>query len=308
MRNPKYIQLTCAHCKKPIKRLFRQYKHQAKISGPNYRTFCNMKCQMAAKSAIGRTETTCDNCGKTMTRKNSVFNKFDHCFCSSACNASFGNRERTKNGYTTKGMTKQTVCRVCEHSYETSIHESIQHFVCADCKLKPEAEKFLAPRARKPKQPRYCNICGVQIYSRTAKYCDGCRPIAQQNAGIKAASSRNALRRSKNEMLFASLCEQNGFNITTNQNIFGRWDSDVQLLDYKIAVHWNGVWHYKPCGGRHSLKQVQNRDKFKYDAVIKCGWENYIIRDDGSFDETFVKSEFAKFKAYVDSKTPVVIG
>jgi hypothetical protein len=58
---------------------------------------------------------------------------------------------------------------------------------------------------------------------------------------------------------------------------------------------WNGVWHYKKITEKHSVEQVQNRDRIKIKEIKKCGYEPYIIKDMGKYNPQFVEEEFEKF-------------
>lgn len=101
--------------------------------------------------------------------------------------------------------------------------------------------------------------------------------------------------RSKNEILFANLCGWFFEKIETNKPIFNGWDADVIVHDLKIAVLWNGPWHYRKITQVHSLEQVQNRDKIKTMEIIKYGYLPYVIRDNGKHDELFVQDQFLNF-------------
>jgi len=86
--------------------------------------------------------------------------------------------------------------------------------------------------------------------------------------------------------------------------MFNGWDADVIIEDLKIAILWNGIWHYKKVNIKHSLLQVQTRDKFKIEQIIKCGYTPYVIKDVGKHNANFVKEEFDKFiKSLGDSVT-----
>lgn len=76
-------------------------------------------------------------------------------------------------------------------------------------------------------------------------------------------------------------------------------DADVILPNEKIAVLWNGNWHYKKITKKHSVKQVQNRDLIKSKEITKAGYKLYVIKDTGKFNKTFVEQEFIKFLEYV---------
>src|SRR5690606_21398659 len=128
-----------------------------------------------------------------------------------------------------------------------------------------------------------------------SKYCNECIEYLQSIGGRKSAISQGDSRRSKNEIHFASLCEEKFTNVLTNAPIFNGWDADIIISDYKIAVSWNGQWHYVPIISEKYLTDVQRRDKFREENIIKCGYRHYIIKDMGKENSAFVLSEFEKF-------------
>ncbi len=153
-----------------------------------------------------------------------------------------------------------------------------------------------------------CEYCGKEFYGKKKyiRFCSRtCVDKASHNkyveSGKHSATSQGNKRRSKSEMLFCSLCENYFEHVTHNDPIFNGWDADVLIWDKKIAILWNGIWHYKKITKKHSVEQVQNRDKIKYEEIKKLGWKVYIIKDLGKFNENFVKEQFDIFiKFYND--------
>jgi len=102
------------------------------------------------------------------------------------------------------------------------------------------------------------------------------------------------VRRSKNEIYFAELCQDYFDVVWTNKPIFNGWDADVIIPELKVAVLWNGKWHYEKLTEKHSVKQVQNRDRIKIKEITKLEYTSYV-KDMGREDNKFVESEFQKF-------------
>lgn len=119
------------------------------------------------------------------------------------------------------------------------------------------------------------------------------------NLASKAGRSSSQGKRSKNEILFSDFCKSIFSNVLENKNIFNGWDADIILINEKIAILWNGKWHYEKITESHSLKQVKNRDIIKLDEIKKCGYIPYVIKDMGSYDPNFVNQEFEKFIKYI---------
>ena len=78
-----------------------------------------------------------------------------------------------------------------------------------------------------------------------------------------------------------------------NVPMFDGWDADVIILIRKIAILWNGIFHYKQIMKSQSLKQA--RDKIKWDVIIRNGSTPYEIKDMGKYDPNFVRQEFEAF-------------
>lgn len=130
------------------------------------------------------------------------------------------------------------------------------------------------------------------IPSWTAKFCS--RSCVGKYRANKVKKS-NKVRRSKNEIYFADLCIEYFKNVETNEKIFNGWDADVIIHDIKIAILWNGKWHYEKIIKNHSVKQVQNRDRLKLIEIKNYGYEPYIIKDMGSYNKKFVEEQFKEF-------------
>ena len=73
------------------------------------------------------------------------------------------------------------------------------------------------------------------------------------------------------------------------------------IEDYKIAILWNGPWHYKKITKKHSVEQVQNRDKIKISEIKNKGYIPYIIKDVGKYDKYFVETQFEKLLEYINN-------
>lgn len=156
------------------------------------------------------------------------------------------------------------------------------------------------------KKDRTCKNCGNNIsYKSKSGYCKQCitkfKIITEETkeklraAGLKSCSIQSEFRRSKNEKAFCELCEQRFNTVRHNEPIFNGWDADVIIEDLKVAILWNGKWHYEKITKNHSVEQVQNRDNIKLMEITKAGYTPYIIKDLGKFDLEKVNTEFKLF-------------
>ena len=123
------------------------------------------------------------------------------------------------------------------------------------------------------------------------------------NLAVKGglASASKQVKRSKNEISFADLCKTKWPTTITNERIFNGWDADIILPDLKLAILWNGKWHYEKLTKKHSLSQVQVRDKIKIKEIITAGYTPYVICDMGKHNKEFVDAEFVKLLSFIKS-------
>lgn len=112
---------------------------------------------------------------------------------------------------------------------------------------------------------------------------------------LKKRTNFGIVSRSKNEIYFSELCIDKFKNVLTNEKLFNGWDADIILEDYKVAILWNGKWHYEKIMKKHSLKQVQNRDKIKIKEIYKNNYIPYIIKDLGRHNKEYVEEKFNIF-------------
>ena len=98
------------------------------------------------------------------------------------------------------------------------------------------------------------------------------------------------------------MCKKEFGNVLSNIPMFNGWDADVILPDYKIAVLWNGKWHYEKIMEETSLLQIQNRDKIKIKEIKRKNYLPYVIKDMGKHNPQFVQEQFNIFLDYLKTK------
>lgn len=160
-----------------------------------------------------------------------------------------------------------------------------------------------------PRVDKICPVCNSKFnVSASRKMIKGCSKecskelqlIGCRKGGQSSAAKQSETRRSKNEKYFSELCKEYFKSVKTNEPIFNGWDADVIIEDLKIAVLWNGKWHYEKITKKHSVKQVQNRDRIKIKEIDNCGYVPYVIKDMGRYDRLFVEKKFKEFLYDID--------
>lgn len=241
----------------------------------------------------------CLQCNQILDYKHVRKNTEKVRFCSRSCGATYNN---SKRDHTTKGLMKTCQCVVCSSIFEISLHSSTKNVTCNACKpTKVREQKPLMIR-------KYiCSFCNKEFEPLT-KYKKTCSKECKKSASLRGAkkggrkSVLSQQRRSKNEIYFYELCTTKFTNVLHNEQMFNGWDADVILPDLKIAVLWNGPWHYKKITQKHSLAQVQNRDKLKMKEIESYGYSSYVIQDMGIRSKKKVKDKFDIFCEWLNKK------
>ena len=191
----------------------------------------------------------CVFCGKSILPKKK--------FCNSSCAAKFNNSGRRR--------TEESKAEI-------------------SAKMKGIKNKFSGVE-KIPRVESTCYVCGTIIRVKETEINNNhtckqkkCIDETKSIGGRKSAAAR--VSRSKNEVKLFELCADHFSNTLSNHIIADNWDADIVLLDQKIAILWNGPWHYKEMNiSNHSLQQVQNRDKIKIKLFLSLGWHVYVFED-----------------------------
>jgi len=218
----------------------------------------------------------CKNCQKEFKSTDSRTK-----FCSQSCATRLNNLNRT-----VAYKTKEVNCNKCGkssilHANATSICTYCSIFVlkCKDCEV-----GFLSTRYGPNTKIRF-----------RVGYCPPCFDKRRSEWSRIGGKKRNDNVRSLNEIEFSRLCKEKFSSVLDNPRMFNGWDADIVIEDIKVAVLWNGAWHYKKIKNNCSLNMIQNRDKIKLKEIEKAGYWPYVIRDDGRYNAKFVKSKFDEF-------------
>ena len=197
-------------------------------------------------------------------------------FCSSSCAAKFNHNIRVESGWRRSAQSKSALA-----TKVTQKHDSVRNALTSTVG-DPAQKVFLDRVTRSPFTPiTKCENCGKYFQSpgTGAKNCSRvCTHLIQSRKG--RANKGLGTRRSKQEIELFKLCEQHFANVSANEKMFDGWDADILLHDHKIAVLWNGPWHYKQMNfSNHSLEQVQRRDRIKTKLFEDNGWRVKVFED-----------------------------
>lgn len=171
--------------------------------------YCSRAC--LGKATSKRQTVHCLNCDVSFSKKLDQIKQHPQNFCSRSCAATYHNKQRALNGYSTKGKTKPAQCSQCSKSFDKSIHSSSD--LCGECSeynhemyrnyydasrehiSKPSASDPHKPKEPKPPRPpkewapkpnTKCQICDQDTGKQEAKFCDDCRSKQQSLNRIAA--------------------------------------------------------------------------------------------------------------------------
>ena len=231
-------------------------------------------------------EHKCERCGQVMTEKFGTGR-----FCSRTCANTRDLSEETKEkiSQSIRAVDCVDFTRVGNHTGKGRVAWSKnKHQACV---LEYELN------------PKKCKICGniLSYEHRNRSTCGN--PSCRHEVSVRAGknSAKVIGKRSKNEIAFCTMCE-NYFgleHVLHNEPMFNGWDADIILLDYKLAILWNGPWHYRKITESHSLEQVQTRDRIKVDEINNCGYTPYIIKDLSKANDKKAQEEFDRLLKYL---------
>lgn len=220
--------------------------------------FCSKSCNAKYYNALRRANkppklptTNCKECNTLIFSPN--------IFCTRSCSAKYNNRLRPV-GHPS---------RITSNSQRGQHHNNKSS---PNCKVS------------------WCKMCNILIKNSHRVTCsDACKSLALALAGRNSAAT--VVRRSKDEIALYLLCESHFQSVRNNIQLVNGWDADIIIDDLKLAVLWNGPWHYKQMPHKnHSLSQVQNRDRIKITELTTAGWivltfEDRYYSPQTAFDE-----------------------
>lgn len=255
----------------------------------------------------------CKKCGKeySISIHDNLFYKglYSH-YCSASCRNSRPMSEETKKkiseGVKSSEKFWNGVCNTIKEE-NNNIKEG-WNIKLHKCKVCGKLYWFQGEGKNIPREKRVfpyatrqvcCKECSEYLRKHRVEFLSEETRRRLTEAAKKAAAVQAERRRSRNEIAFCNLCEQHFDNVIHNQGIFNGWDADIILQDQKIAVLWNGNWHYEEVMPGTSLKMIQNRDKIKINEINKAGYIAYIIKDVKKYNTKFHKEKFDEFLEYI---------
>jgi len=197
-------------------------------------------------SSYNDNPSVCSNCNHNLP-----YEKRNNKFCSKSCSATFNNKGRVQSDETKLKISKAN----------TNLNPILHTLICSYCN-----HKF----THKNKLKKTCSSeCNHMIQKETLS-------SYSVEAGKKSASIQ--VKRSKNEIHLFELLNTK-YDCLHNKPFFNGWDADIIIPSLKLAILWNGPWHYTNVMKGHSVKQTLNRDMIKLSEIQKEGYSFIIVKD-----------------------------
>lgn len=269
------VPFSCDYCKNDYVRKQRFIKSKL-CCRPNEKDFCSALCASKSRS-LSLEIAKCSFCQNDFSMRRSEIKK---------------KKKKSKSG-------KIFCCRVCASKSNTFRSQETKNKI---------SKALLAKEAKKAKRLKIntCRVCHKEFPSfNLRKICsEDCRTIFRIDIGRKGGSRTSTLpfhkrARGLNEKAFLEKLKLHFTDILTNKRMFDGWDADIIIPELKLAIHWNGIFHYKPVFGQELFDNVVKKDSLRYAAIEKEGYSNYIIEDLGSQDSRKVEEEYCKFLGFL---------
>jgi len=238
--------------------------------------YCSRVC--LGKSQQKRSFYLCKFCGEKFYRTPTDLRKSINMFCNSSCSAKFNNKQRKRTKWTTEQINKVKENNIKLGRKGPNIH----NLICKICQ-----KSFIYTRKNK-------STCSLECYH-AAIVSQG-----KTTWRINKNSLHRKIGRSYNEIRLYELIKMKFPDALHNQFIFNGFDADIIIPSLKLAIHWNGIWHYKQVISEQHFNSIVEKDKLRYSAIEKFGYTNYIIKDIKSRKNyKLVEDEFNKLNEYI---------
>lgn len=219
----------------------------------------------------------CLNCNKEFSEKYSKWSNGN--FCSKKCARQFSSKEKRKeiNEKVSKTLKEYFKTHKHPHLGKVSPKKGIRNLIdwkCPQCgkiiKLTPyiaSKRKFCCGTCRNNFNNK--NICGTTSKAESILY----------NEIIKKFPKLNVIR--------------------NDRIILNGLELDIYLPELKIAIEWNGVFHYKDVHKNKKLELIKNKDLLKEQMCKELGINLIVIKDLTS-NKKFILEKVNEIVSYIE--------
>jgi len=121
----------------------------------------------------------------------------------------------------------------------------------------------------------------------------------ERKANLKPKSSQACFVGSKNEIYCYNLLKTKHKAKHHDYSIIDNLEIDITLPTHKIAINWDGPFHFLPIRGQECLENIQRKDRIKQESLHKLNWKHIKIIDLGSFNKLFVEEVVNRINYFI---------
>lgn len=221
----------------------------------------------------------CLNCNKEFSEKYSKWSNGN--FCSKKCARQFSSKEKRKeiNEKVSKTLKEYFKTHKHPHLGKVSPRKGIRKLIEWEC---PYCGKIIELTPYEAKRRKFCS--GTCRNNFNNKNICGSRSIAE-------------------DILFKELTKQfPSLKIIKNdRSCLNGLELDIYIPYLKIAIEWNGIFHYKDVHKNGSLEKIQKKDILKEKMCKNMGIDLIIIKDLTS-NRKFILNTVNKIITYIKNK------
>lgn len=299
-RKCKEIDTECSYCKnnflcerRLVQRALREKKEK----------YCSHRCGSLAHKKE-RIELVCSYCGDKFERLESASSDSANDFCSHRCSAKHYNRikedEKIKSG-----TASIFICMECGMTKRCNPYiRSAKKFCSHLCKKSHTLKKYKILEQNQPIEKELKKVClsckeEFNVYPPSdiikRKYCSGTCRNKENNKILRGFRSKAefALEHALNNKFPG---EEITFN---NRTILNGLELDVYFPKLKLAIEWNGVYHYKQIRDEKSFIRTQTTDIKKQQLCLEQDITLLVIKDLTS-NKNFIENEICNLIKYIE--------
>lgn len=274
------VEISCPNCGKSHliikKHLIHSYLKHFNSGDVNYKKYCSNNCYALSVGYTLKTKRQCLNCNVSF-----IGNK-NQKFCSHKCSALISNKNRILSDGVVNMLKLTGKQQYLKHLYNPKFRQKDKFgFFTLICKVCKKEFKHIKT---------YRKTCSTECYKIDNKL------NSRKGWEIGYNSIHRKTGRSYNEKYFFDLIKFHFPDALNNRRIFNGYDADVIIPSLKLAIHWNGIWHYEVVINKEHFEKIKQKDILQYKEIENCGYTNYIIEDKKSCKNyNFVYEKYIQF-------------
>ena len=222
----------------------------------------------------------CKQCGKNITNPK---------FCNNSCAATYNNKNRGKRSEESKQKTRNSM--LTSERVKEALKRRRKRYINGERRSSSLKGKEISKRIIWE-----CPVCQKKLrlteqQASKRKYCSGTCRNSVNNKVIRGT-------RSKAEMVLEQKIKDNFSKLkfyTNDRATLNGKELDFYFPDLKIAIEWNGIYHYKNIHKSKTWSRIKKNDKRKRELCDSKDIELIVVKD------------LTSSKKFIEEKTDEII-